>query len=88
VLYETSGGYPIGIFGMFARSRIADRDEVEQSRLFFAVGFNFYGRTDWPHRRILNPAWEWIHDRATANILSRVKRVCEWRFRVLRAGDS
>jgi hypothetical protein len=86
VLYETSGGYPVGIFGVFVRSRIADRGENEDSQLFFAVGFNFYGRKDWPHRHVINPVWEWVHNRATANILNRLKRVCEWRFAQLREG--
>jgi len=80
VLYETSGGYPIGVFGMFVRSRIADRGERERSQVFLAVGFNFYGRKDWPHRRVINSIWEWIHNRATANILNRFKRVCEATF--------
>ena len=83
VLYETSGGYPIGIFGMFVRSRIADRGEQERSQVLFAVGFNFYGRKDWPHRRVINPIWEWVHNRATSNILNRFKRVCEASFREL-----
>lgn len=85
VLYETSGGYPIGIFGMYVRSRIADRGESERSQVFFAVGFNFYGKKDWPHRRVINPIWEWVHNRATANILNRFKRVCEASFRQLEA---
>ncbi|MHC4163937.1 MAG: hypothetical protein ACYTDU_13485 [Planctomycetota bacterium] len=85
VLYETSGGYPIGVFGMFVRSRIADRGEKERSQVFFAVGFNFYGKKDWPHRRVINPIWEWVHNRATANILNRFKRVCEATFRRLEA---
>jgi len=86
VLYETSGGYPVGIFGIFVRSRIADRGEDEDSQLFFAVGFNFYGKKDWPHRHVINPVWEWVHNRATANILNRFKRVCEWRFAQLGEG--
>jgi hypothetical protein len=86
VLYETSGGYPIGVFGMYVRSRIADRKEKERSQLFFVVGFNFYGRRDWPHRRVINPLWEWVHNRATANILNRFKRLCEWRFERIQEG--
>ncbi len=83
VLYETSGGYPIGVFGMFVRSRIADRGEVEPTQVFFAVGFNFYGQRQWPHRRLLNPLWEWVHNRATGNILHRFKRLCEATFETL-----
>ncbi|MHC4225115.1 MAG: hypothetical protein ACYSUN_14075, partial [Planctomycetota bacterium] len=54
VLFESHGGYPMGIFCIFVRSRIADRMEAERTQLFFAVGFNFYGRKDWPHRRLVN----------------------------------
>ena len=79
-LYETSGGYPIGIFGMFVRSRIADRGEVEPTQVFFAVSFNFYGKRKRPHRRLLNPLWEWVHNRASGNILHRFKRLCEAAF--------
>lgn len=86
VLYETSGGYPIGVFGMYLRSRIAARGENERSQLFFMVSFNFYGKRDWPHRRVINPLWEWVHNRATANILNRFKRLCEWRFDQLQKG--
>jgi hypothetical protein len=86
VLYETSGGYPVGIFGIFVRSRIPDSEETEASQLFFAVGFNFYGKRGWPHAHVINPIWEWVHNRATANILNRFKRVCEWRFAQARQG--
>jgi hypothetical protein len=86
VLYETSGGYPAGVFAVYVRSRLADREEKEVSQMFFAVGFNFYGRRDWPHAKVINPVWEWVHNRATANILNRFKRVCEWRFDETRQG--
>ncbi|MHC4548611.1 MAG: hypothetical protein ACYTEZ_07520 [Planctomycetota bacterium] len=85
-LYETKGGYPMGMFGMYVRSRIADRGEGERSQLFFAVGFDFYGKKGWPHRRVINPIWEWLHNRITGNILHRVKRVCEWRFQRIEGG--
>ncbi|MHC4814664.1 MAG: hypothetical protein ACYTKC_14780 [Planctomycetota bacterium] len=86
VLYKTSGGYPIGVFGMYVRSQIAARNEKERSKLFFLVSFNFYGKKDWPHRRVINPLWEWVHNRVTANILNRFKRLCEWRFAQLQKG--
>jgi len=86
VLYKTSGGYPLGVFGMYARSRIADREEKERAQLFFVVSFNFYGKKDWPHRRVINPLWEWVHNRATGNILNRFKQLCEWRFAQLQKG--
>ncbi len=87
VLYETSGGYPIGVFGVYVRSQIADREEKERSQLFFVVGFNFYGKKDWPHRHVINPVWEWVHNRATANILNRFKQLCEWSFARLLNGS-
>jgi len=86
VLYETSGGYPIGVFGMYVRSRIADRNEKKRSQLFFVVSFNFYGKRDLPHRHVINPLWEWVHNRATANILNRFKQLCEWRFARIQKG--
>lgn len=81
VLYRCSGGYPIGIFGMFVRSPVASRGETEPAQLFFAVGFDFFGRPDWPGARLVERAWRAVHDRATANILCRFKRECEARFR-------
>jgi hypothetical protein len=77
-LWNCSGGYPIGVFSIFARSRIAGRGEVEPTHLFFAVGFNPYGirtlgRIGWPFRA----TWQLIHDRVTSNVLNRFKRICE-----------
>jgi len=86
VLYKTSGGYPIGVFGMYVRSGIADRKEKERAQLFFVVSFNFYGKRDLPHRHLINPLWEWVHNRATANILNRFKQLCEWRFARVQKG--
>lgn len=80
VLYDCSGGYPVGVFGCFVRSPIADLGEKEQSQVFMAVVFNFYGREDWPEKHIVNTAWERIHNRVTANILNRFKRLCEFEF--------
>jgi hypothetical protein len=85
-LYRTSGGYPVGMFGMYVRSRIRELGEKERAQLFFAVGFDFYGKKDWPHRHVTNPAWEWVHNRVTAHVLNRLKRICERRFRQVRAG--
>jgi hypothetical protein len=86
VLYETKGGYPIGVFGIYVRSGITDMEEKERSRIFFVVSFNFYGKKDWPHRWVINPVWEWVHNRATANILNRLKTLCEQRFAQVRRG--
>lgn len=81
LLYECSGGYPIGIYIMYVRSSIPEMGEVAQSQLIFAVGFNFYGKEDWQkHRRLVNRIWERTHNRVTANVLNRVKQLGEWRM--------
>ncbi len=86
LVWECSGGYPIGVFSIYARSAIPSRGETETTQLFFAVGFNPYGRrflsAIFPVRR----TWEAIHNRVTANILNRFKAMCEVRFAELRAG--
>jgi hypothetical protein len=77
-LWNCSGGYPIGVFSIFARSRIAERREIERTHLFFAVGFNPYG--SWTLGRIGGPlrsAWQFVHDRVTSNVLNRFKGLCE-----------
>ena len=48
VLYKCRGGYPIGIFSVYVRSSIAQEGETEATQVFMVVGFNFYGREDWP----------------------------------------
>ena len=83
LLYDSSGGYPIGIFTMYVRSAIPERGEQEQAQLFMAVGFNFYGREYSPSLSIVNRIWEGVHNRVTANVLSRFKQLCEWRFQRL-----
>jgi hypothetical protein len=86
LLYKCSGGYPIGIFMMYVRSSIADMGETEQSQLFFTVGFNFYGKeskSKWP---LVNRIWEAVHNRVTANVLNRLKRLSEWRIEKMEAG--
>ncbi len=81
LLYRCSGGYPIGIYAMYVRSSIADMGETAQSQLIFAVGFNFYGKEDWQkHRRLISKIWEAVHNRVTANVMNRVKQLCEWRI--------
>jgi hypothetical protein len=86
LLYDSSGGYPIGIFTMYVRSPIPRLGEKEQTQLFLAVGFNFYGRERRPHLKIVNKIWEIIHNRVTANVLNRFKQLCEWRFQRIRDG--
>ena len=81
LLYDCSGGYPIGVYAMYVRSSIADMGEKAQSQLIFAVGFNFYGKEDWQKRRkFINMLWELVHNRVTSNVLNRVKQLGEWRM--------
>jgi len=86
LLYECSGGYPIGIFYIYTRSSIAARGETDLAQVFFGVGFNFYGREDWPKRRFINRLWESVHNRVTANILNRFKQLCEVKFLAVTGG--
>ncbi len=86
LLYDSSGGYPIGVFSMYVRSPIAIEGEAEHSQLFILVGFDFYGKENWSARNPLNGIWESIHDRVSANILNRFKQLCEWRFEKMQAG--
>ncbi|TAK44997.1 MAG: hypothetical protein EPO28_04135 [Saprospiraceae bacterium] len=86
LLFKSSGGYPIGIFSMYVRSSIDGLNEAGQAQLFFVVGFNFYGKENWPNIKIVNRLWEWVHDRATANILNRIKQLSEWRFEKIQRG--
>lgn len=86
-LYDCSGGYPIGIFSIYVRSPIAEQQEKEHTQMFFVVGFNFYGKKEWSKtHRLINSAWENIHNRVSANILNRFKQLCEWRFQKIQAG--
>lgn len=86
LLYDSSGGYPIGIFTMYVRSSIADRGEVQQAQLFLAVGFNFYGKEYRSKKNLINKIWEIVHNRVTANVLNRFKQLCEWRFQRIQNG--
>lgn len=77
LLYRCSGGYPIGIFFIYVRSRIPDEGEVEQTQVFFVVAFNFYGHDRLSRLAFVRAPWQWIHDRVIANVLSRLKARCE-----------
>lgn len=79
LLYECSGGYPIGIFFQYVRSPIESQGEVEKAQLFLAVSFDFYGKQRWP--RFIASSWERIHNRVTANVMNRLKQICEAEFR-------
>ena len=52
LLYECSGGYPIGIFSMYARSSIAEQHETEATQVFLAVGVQFL----WKRKLVKNQA--------------------------------
>ena len=78
LLYQCSGGYPIGIFAMYVRSSIAELGETAHSQLVFAVSFNFYGKEH--ANKLVNKMWEAVHNRVTANVLNRIKQLSEWRI--------
>ncbi len=80
LLYKCSGGYPIGVFSMYVRSSIPERGEKEMSQLFIMVSFNFYGKQISANMNIVNRIWEWVHNRVTAHVAYRFKRLCEWKF--------
>ncbi|NOR76727.1 MAG: hypothetical protein GQ525_16405 [Draconibacterium sp.] len=79
LLYESSGGYPIGIFTMYVRSPIEELGETEHSQLIFAVSFNFYGKEKQVNK-LVNLLWKSLHNRVTANVLNRIKQLSEWRI--------
>lgn len=85
-MWKCSGGYPIGVFSIYVRSAIAERDEREQTQVFFAVGFDPYGRRYLARIHPIRSMWEAIHNRVTANVLNRFKDMCEAGFRELQAG--
>jgi len=81
VLYECSGGYPIGFLAIYIRSSIPERGETSKSQLVFGVGFNFFGKKEWQgKRKFISAVWEWAHNRVTANVLNRIKLLSEWRL--------
>lgn len=79
LLYQCSGGYPIGIFAMYVRSSIVELGELASSQLVFAVSFNFYGKEK-QRSKLVNKIWETVHNRVTANVLNRIKQLSEWRI--------
>ncbi len=82
-LWNCSGGYPIGIFSIFVRSAIPERGEAEPTQMFFAVGFNPFGRAFLGRIGPARSAWQFVHDRVTSNVLNRFKKLCEDSFRDL-----
>jgi len=81
LLYKSSGGYPIGIFALYVRSSIAEQNEPEKTQLFSLVAFNFYGMKSSFYNNLMSPIWEKIHNRATTNILNRMKSEFEDKFK-------
>ncbi|MHC5114453.1 MAG: hypothetical protein ACYTGP_08510 [Planctomycetota bacterium] len=84
LLYECTGGYPAGIFCAYVRPSIPAEGEREQTQMFLAVGFNFYGKPEPRRTRLRDRAWELIHNRVTGNILNRLKQTCEARLHAAR----
>lgn len=87
LLYQCTGGYPIGVMCLYVRSPISELGETEEAQFFFAVSFNFYGRRDWPGIRLVNAVWERVHNRVTGNVLVRFKSLCEAEFREMTGGS-
>jgi hypothetical protein len=86
LLYDCSGGYPIGFFSLYVRSSIPELGETEHSQLISAVGFNFYGKEQSKTPKVINRIWEAVHNRVTANVLNRLKQLCEWRLEKIESG--
>lgn len=80
LLFKCSGGYPIGIFSIYTRSSISEQGETEKTQVIFVVAFNFYGRKNKFLYLLVNRLWEAVHNRATANILNRIKDSYEAKF--------
>ncbi len=76
-LWNCSGGYPIGVFSIFVRSAIPGRGESEPTQLFFAVGFDPFGRRLLGRIGPVRTLWQFVHDRVTSNVMNRFKRLCE-----------
>jgi hypothetical protein len=87
LLYNCSGGYPIGFFTMYVRSSIEPINEKEKSQIFFVVGFDFFGRKNWTKNHIIVRIWLLIHNRVTQNVMNRFKELCEWRFEKIKGGE-
>jgi len=88
LLYECGGGYPIGILCIYVRSSLSSLGEQEQSQVFFAVSFNFFGRGPNRVTRGLSRVWQRLHNRVTANVLERFKQICEAEFERIEKGST
>jgi len=88
LLFKCSGGYPIGILAIYVRSSIPELGETGKSQLIFGVGFNFFGNKKWQEKRkLVGLIWEWVHNRVTANVLSRMKQLSEWRIETIQENN-
>ena len=85
LLYACGGGYPIGIFSLYARSSLEEQNEKEMTQLFFMVAFDFFGLKKCRCTKFLKSIWEKIHNRETANIMNRIKLICESKFNSISA---
>jgi hypothetical protein len=83
LLYDCSGGYPIGILLIYVRSLIAEQGEIEQTQLFFTVAFDFFGKKGWFYTHVIYKIWEIIHNRVTGNMLNRIKQLFELKFQTI-----
>jgi hypothetical protein len=80
LLYDCGGGYPIGIFSLYVRSSINEQNEKEMTQLFFTTAFDFFGLKQNRYIKFIKSFWEKIHNRVTANVLHRIKLICETKF--------
>ena len=88
LVYECSGGYPIGILAIYIRSSIPEMGETSKSQLIFGVGFNFFGKQKWQeNKKLVSRLWEWVHNRVTANVLNRIKQLSEWRIETIQENE-
>jgi hypothetical protein len=85
LLYDCGGGYPIGIFSLYVRSSINEENEKEMSQLFFVVAFDFFGLKKHRNMRLIKSIWQKIHNRVSANVLNRIKLICETKFNSISA---
>ena len=84
MLYECSGGYPMGILAIYVRSSIPEMGETAKSQLIFGVGFNFFGKKEFQGKlKFISTIWEWVHNRVTSNVLNRMKQLSEWRLEII-----
>jgi hypothetical protein len=64
------------ILAVYVRSAIG-APGGDEAQVFFVVSLDSCGWRSWPAVRFVTPIWEWIHNRATADMLNRLKDLCE-----------